>query len=150
MTDKSAARGLDYGAAILKLREERGMTREALAEASGVSPSYLSEVERGLKRPSTDVLAKLAEAFGMLPSQLLEHVESLSGTIRSGAVAALLSPYERGKLAAAFDSSRLWARAESRVEGEALAELLSLIGQLDDEDLKILLSLARRLRRRAR
>src|SRR3990172_6665505 len=46
--------------------------------ASGVSYSYLSEVERGLKRPSTDVLARLATALNMLPSDLLRYVEEVS------------------------------------------------------------------------
>ncbi|HEV8352922.1 MAG TPA: helix-turn-helix transcriptional regulator, partial [bacterium] len=66
---------LDYGRAVRSIREERGMTLEALAEAAGVSASYLSEVERGLKRPSTDVVAKIADAFGMLPSEFLVFVE---------------------------------------------------------------------------
>ena len=48
---------LDYGTAIERLRERKGLSREDLAWTSGVSYSYLSEVERGLKRPSTDVLA---------------------------------------------------------------------------------------------
>jgi len=40
---------------------------------------YLSEVERGLKWPSTDVLARLATALNMLPSDLLRYVEEVSG-----------------------------------------------------------------------
>ena len=59
---------LDYGTAIERLRERKGLSREDLARGSGVSYSYLSEVERGLKRPSTDVLARLATALNMLPA----------------------------------------------------------------------------------
>src|SRR3970040_893736 len=69
---------LDYGTAIERLRERRGLSREDLARGSGVSYSYLSEVERGLKRPSTDVLARLAMALDMLPSDLLRYVEEVS------------------------------------------------------------------------
>ena len=69
---------LDYGTAIERLRERRGLSREDLARGSGVSYSYLSEVERGLKRPSTDVLARLATALNMLPSDLLRYVEEVS------------------------------------------------------------------------
>ncbi|MCX8071773.1 MAG: helix-turn-helix domain-containing protein [Candidatus Binatia bacterium] len=79
---------LDYATAIKRLREERGMTRQDLALKSGVSYSYLSEVERGAKRPSGDVLAKLAAAMGMLPSDLLRRVEELPrrqvGGVREG------------------------------------------------------------------
>ncbi|GIW45033.1 MAG: hypothetical protein KatS3mg077_2315 [Candidatus Binatia bacterium] len=66
---------LDYASAIQALREQRGLSRHDLALASGVSYSYLCEIERGTKRPSGDVLAKLANAFGMLPSELLRFVE---------------------------------------------------------------------------
>ena len=69
---------LDYGTAIERLRERKGLSREDLARASWVSYSYLSEVERGLKRPSTDVLARLATALDMLPSDLLRYVEEVS------------------------------------------------------------------------
>ena len=69
---------LDYGTAIERLRERKGLSREDLARTSGVSYSYLSEVERGLKRPSTDVLARLATALDMLPSDLLRYVEEVS------------------------------------------------------------------------
>src|SRR3970040_747830 len=68
---------LDYGTAIERLRERRALSREDLARASGVSYSYLSEVERGLKRPSTDVLARLATALDMLPSELLRKIEEM-------------------------------------------------------------------------
>src|SRR3970040_1549762 len=73
---------LDYGTAIERLRERKGLSREDLARASGVSYSYLSEVERGLKRPSTDVLARLAMALDMLPSDLLPYVEEGSASPR--------------------------------------------------------------------
>lgn len=54
------------------------MTRDALATESGVSPSYLYEVERGYKRPSTDVLASVAEALGRSPSEMLAYIEVMS------------------------------------------------------------------------
>jgi len=69
---------LDYGTAIERLRERKGLSREDLARGSGVSYSYLSEIERGLKRPSTDVLARLATALDMLPSELLRQIEEMS------------------------------------------------------------------------
>ena len=69
---------LDYARAIETLRVRRGLTRHELAYASGVSYSYLCEIERGTKRPSADVLAKLAEAFGMKPSELVRFIEEYS------------------------------------------------------------------------
>jgi DNA-binding XRE family transcriptional regulator len=44
-------------------RANRGLTREALAAAAGVSPSYLTEIETGRKPGSLDAMMKLAAAL---------------------------------------------------------------------------------------
>jgi len=44
-------------------RAHRGLTREALAAAAGVSPSYLTEIETRRKPGSFAALAKLAAAL---------------------------------------------------------------------------------------
>ncbi|MGI3785293.1 MAG: helix-turn-helix domain-containing protein [Janthinobacterium lividum] len=52
-----------------QLREERRRRGERIADVAaraGVSPQYLSEIERGRKDPSSEVLAALAGALGLL------------------------------------------------------------------------------------
>ena len=44
-------------------RLHRGLTREALAAAAGVSPSYLTEIETGRKPGSLHAMMKLAAAL---------------------------------------------------------------------------------------
>lgn len=44
-------------------RKLRGLTREVLADAAGIAPSYLSEIETGKKPGSFHALAKLAAAL---------------------------------------------------------------------------------------
>lgn len=44
-------------------RAHRGLTREALATAAGISPSYLTEIERRRKPGSFDAMIKLAAAL---------------------------------------------------------------------------------------
>jgi DNA-binding XRE family transcriptional regulator len=44
-------------------RAHRGMTREALAAAAGVAPSYLSEIETRRKPGSFNAIARLAAAL---------------------------------------------------------------------------------------
>jgi DNA-binding XRE family transcriptional regulator len=44
-------------------RLHRGLTREALATAAGVSPSYLTEIETGRKPGSLQAIIKLAGAL---------------------------------------------------------------------------------------
>ena len=44
-------------------RDHRGLTREALAAAAGIAPSYLSEIETRRKPGSFSALTKLAAAL---------------------------------------------------------------------------------------
>src|SRR6266511_3101113 len=68
------------GRAIKVLRAERGLERKELAEASGVSYPYLSEIENGKKRPSSNALLALAEALGIAPSDMLAMAEERMGS----------------------------------------------------------------------
>jgi transcriptional regulator with XRE-family HTH domain len=47
--------------------------RNALADESGVSKSYLGDIEKGRKNPTTDVLEAIADALGVPPRRLLYH-----------------------------------------------------------------------------
>lgn len=51
------------GETLRALRGERGLSLRALASRSGLSPSFLSQVERGLTDPSISSLRRLAEAL---------------------------------------------------------------------------------------
>lgn len=67
----------------LRLRELRQEQRRTLAETAGragVSPQYLSEVERGRKEPSSEMIAALAGALGTSLGELTGQVsEALRG-----------------------------------------------------------------------
>ena len=55
------------------LREQRQSARlslRQLAEQAGVSNPYLSQIERGLRKPSADVLQQLAKALRISAEQL--------------------------------------------------------------------------------
>lgn len=51
-------------------------TQTALAAEAKVSQPYLSELLRGESAPTTDLLAKLADAFGCQPWELLADSEA--------------------------------------------------------------------------
>src|SRR3979411_481183 len=53
------------GQRVQGLRAGRGMTLHELAEASGVSVSMLSSVERGVKAPTVVVLDRIAHGLGV-------------------------------------------------------------------------------------
>lgn len=53
----------DIGAYIRELRRHARISLRQLAEQAGVSDPYLSQVERGLRKPSAEVLHQLAGAL---------------------------------------------------------------------------------------
>jgi transcriptional regulator with XRE-family HTH domain len=62
-----------------QLREERTASGRRLVDVAGdagVSPQYLSEVERGLKDPSSELLAAMAGALGLSIADLASRVAS--------------------------------------------------------------------------
>jgi transcriptional regulator with XRE-family HTH domain len=68
-----------------QLRRERHRRRERLrdvAERAGVSTQYLSEVERGRKDPSSELLAAVAGALDLTVRELGHRV--VRGDVRSG------------------------------------------------------------------
>jgi transcriptional regulator with XRE-family HTH domain len=63
------------------LREQRvtaQLSLRQLAEQTGVSNPYLSQIERGLRRPSAEVLQQLAKALRISAEQLYVHAGILN------------------------------------------------------------------------
>lgn len=60
------------GEKIRQLREERDCSLAEFAAKAGISVSYLSEIERGAKRPSLKTIDKIAVALNVPKSQLVE------------------------------------------------------------------------------
>src|SRR6476659_138125 len=80
------------------LREQRESSRlslRQLAEQAGVSNPYLSQIERGLRRPSAEVLQQLAKALRISAEQLYVQAGILNpddGQVRSVELAILGDP----------------------------------------------------------
>jgi transcriptional regulator with XRE-family HTH domain len=53
----------DLGEFIRDLRRSARFSLRELAEKAGVSNPYLSQIERGLRKPSAEVLAQIANAL---------------------------------------------------------------------------------------
>ncbi len=71
-----------------ELREERRTTGRTLADVAGqagVSTQYLSEVERGCKEPSSEVLGAVSGALGLrlvdLTSRVSRRLAAMSGPV---------------------------------------------------------------------
>lgn len=63
------------GLAVREERELREWSQQQLADAAGLSAVYISEVERGRRSPSLDVLARIAAAVGLRLSELIARAE---------------------------------------------------------------------------
>jgi transcriptional regulator with XRE-family HTH domain len=59
-----------FGEFVRAQRQLAHVSLRNLAKMSGVSDSYLSQLERGNYRPSPQVVKALAQAFGLKPEQL--------------------------------------------------------------------------------
>jgi transcriptional regulator with XRE-family HTH domain len=53
----------DIGSFIRDLRNNARISLRELADRAGVSNPYLSQIERGLRRPSAEVLSQIADAL---------------------------------------------------------------------------------------
>jgi transcriptional regulator with XRE-family HTH domain len=72
------------GSRLRALRTQRDETLAETAERAGISPQYLSEIERGRKEPSSEMIAALAGALDTTLADLTlavtEDLRRLSGT----------------------------------------------------------------------
>jgi transcriptional regulator with XRE-family HTH domain len=57
-------------------RLELGTTQEQLAYVAGLHPTYISMLERGKRKPTVEVLYRLADGLEVSASELLRRVES--------------------------------------------------------------------------
>ena len=62
---------------MITVREERGLTQEALAFDSGYHPKYISLLERGINSPSLTAILELARALDVTGADLVGRVEKL-------------------------------------------------------------------------
>ena len=64
------------GAMSASQREAKTFTQEKLAEKSGLDPTYISDIERGLRNPGIKNVAKLAKALGFTTAELCKGVDA--------------------------------------------------------------------------
>jgi transcriptional regulator with XRE-family HTH domain len=64
-----------FGDVLRELRWQTGLSQEAFAHACDMHRTYISQLERGLKSPTLDTLAAIAEVLEVRIHQLLKMVE---------------------------------------------------------------------------
>lgn len=56
---------------VRRLRSRKGLSQKVLADAVGISVSYVSMLERGLRSPPLETIEKMARALKVSPAALL-------------------------------------------------------------------------------
>ena len=70
---EQSRRGSGIGAFIREQREIAQVSLRQLAKVAGVSNPYLSQIERGLRKPSADILQQIARGLQISAEQLYIH-----------------------------------------------------------------------------
>ncbi len=69
---------IDLGKKIRNERQERQLTLEKFSQMTGLSKSFLSQVERGITEPSITSLKKIAKQFGFSVVNLFQNGDTLN------------------------------------------------------------------------
>lgn len=54
-----------FGSKLRRMRAARGLTTKRLAELAGVTPSYLTQIQKGNREPPDDLVARLARVLAL-------------------------------------------------------------------------------------
>ncbi len=79
----------DVGAFIREQREQGSLSIRKLAELTGISNPYISQIERGVRTPSAEILRSIAAALSIRTETLYEKAGLLDEHETPGVVAAI-------------------------------------------------------------
>ncbi|MCX5207570.1 helix-turn-helix domain-containing protein [Streptomyces sp. NBC_00237] len=135
---------LPLGPRVRHHRERRGRTQAVVAGLCGITEDYLSQIERGLKKPSYDVLLRLAAELEVSVAVLLDESAlpqpQAPDTAADHVVRALLGQYPNTPCGAAphvglrtrvDDLWRTWQTSAARFTATE-AVLPALIGDVEE------------------
>lgn len=63
------------GKTIRRLRKEKGLSQEVFSGFAGLARSHLAMIETGEKQPNFETIWRIANAFEMLPHELVKAIE---------------------------------------------------------------------------
>ena len=122
--------GLSFAGLLRQLRAEARLTQEELAEAAGVSPRSVSDLERGVSRTARkDTARLLADALSLAGPARALFVAAARGKAPAAEVLAARQEVMPGAFAAA--ATRTLPRDVASFTGRG-AELVQLLGAIDD------------------
>lgn len=119
---------------ILRLLNERGMTKQQLSDLSGVSISFLTDLTRGKANPSLDTMASIADALGVSVPELLEITDADRQLLDAADAARFKSSLPPGfvRLTAVLPAAKAYAVRQWDIEARQRIELGRKLTTLDD------------------
>jgi transcriptional regulator with XRE-family HTH domain len=126
--------GATIGEFIREQREQAEVSMRQLARLAGVSNPYLSQIERGLRKPSADILAQIAKGLRISAEQLYLRAGILE--FRDGdaeLIAAILADEGLGERQkqVLIDIYESFRRENARLVGGATAPAAAASSQAD-------------------
>jgi transcriptional regulator with XRE-family HTH domain len=118
----------DVGDYIREQRRAAQVSVRELAKAAGVSNPYLSQIERGLRKPSAEILQQIAKALRISAEQLYVQAGILTERVGDDTVTTAilgdtgLTERQKQVLLEIYESFRRENAAREDVTGEDLAE----------------------------
>ncbi|MEV4707791.1 helix-turn-helix transcriptional regulator [Actinoplanes sp. NPDC049316] len=114
----------DIGSFIRDLRQTAKISLRQLADRAGVSNPYLSQIERGLRKPSAEVLQQLASALRVSTPAMYLRAGLLDGEGQQGVLAAIavdpdLTIAQKQSLTQIYETFRNENARHARESGEA-------------------------------
>jgi len=64
-----------FGQRVREVRLASNLTQESLAEAAGLHPTFISNVERGYRVPTVPTLLRLATGLAVSPGVLVDGLD---------------------------------------------------------------------------
>jgi transcriptional regulator with XRE-family HTH domain len=124
---KSVGRVGDLGSYIREQRRTAQISLRQLAQQAGVSNPYLSQIERGLRRPSAEVLQQIGNALRISTPVMYLRAGLLEARESGGFLAALdaddgLNERQKGVLTEIYETFRRENAAEETSRRENAAE----------------------------
>lgn len=64
-----------FGGSVRKQREKKKFTQEKLAERADLDPTYISGIERGVRNPGIQNVARIAKALAITTAELCRGID---------------------------------------------------------------------------
>lgn len=128
------------GEYIKEQREQAKISLRQLAAAAGVSNPYLSQIERGLRRPSAEILQQIAKGLRIsaealyVQAGILEDREPDTGVRAAVLAEPVLTERQKQVLLEIYDSFRKEAAAQAAAGPAGDVQLSAGLTEEEDDD----------------